>query len=133
MPAAEASCFIALSLLLNATASDAPLCATFEHTCDTKISASEPPVAIADSPIGVSAWGMPVITINGKNAAKIPTITHPSFADRKLITAASPSPAIFPSGPITISAIGAAIRITNVGCIIIFNILGVIASTIFSM
>ena len=54
---------------------------------------------------------------------------YPSFADKKLIATASPLPIIVPNGPTTISAIGALIRITNVGFRINFTIFGVIRST----
>ena len=72
------------------------------------ISVSVPPVAMAFSQIGVSAWCIPVITMNGKVAARIPTIMKPSFTDRKLMATASPLPIIVPIGPTTIRAIGGA-------------------------
>ena len=71
--------------------------------------------------------------MNGKRAARIPTITKPSFADKKLIATASPLPMIVPIGPTTIRAIGALIRITSVGLRINFTIFGVIRSTKSSM
>ena len=88
---------------------------------------------MAFSPIGVSAWCIPVITMNGKVAARIPTIMKPSFTDRKLMATASPLPIIVPIGPTTIRAIGALIRITSVGFRISFTIFGVILSTRISI
>ena len=43
----SASCFIFSSFDLTATAKEDPDCAILEQTCDTKISVSEPPAAIA--------------------------------------------------------------------------------------
>ena len=119
-----------MSLDFTATARDAPDWAMFEQTWETNINLSAPPVAIAFNPIGVKAWCIPVITINGKVAPKIPTITKPNFVDKKLIATANQSPI---NPPTTIKAIGALISIISVGFNINLNIRGVILSTNFSI
>ena len=107
--------FVSVSLTLAATPRAAAPCAIFEWNIVTRTITSNPSVAILLRHTGSSAICIPVMTMNGMIADRIPTVSHGTVLYMARNTLVTTAPTRLPIGPTTISAIGKHMSRNSIG------------------